>query len=198
MSTRKITKSELKVLDRDFIMEHIFIGLQRSGEENIIKKDSGFEGIESYLMLRWEENDQYCCLKITVEFLSRLNIYINEAWEQAEKNTNEETVITPLDQMLNAATGIESTENIPLFVISNKDNNRGASAILNKSALADFGRKYNIKKAVVMPSSIHEMLLCPYDDDDDIETYTNIVREVNKNEVLPEEWLANRAYVITL
>ena len=37
-------------------MEHILIGLQRSGDENIIKRDSGFNGIESYLMIKWEED----------------------------------------------------------------------------------------------------------------------------------------------
>lgn len=192
-------KTVSEILNKDFAMEHIFIGLQRSGEENIVKRDSGFNGIESYLMIKWEEDDKYCYVKITHEFLCILNINANEVWEQAERNTNKETKIVTMDQMLNETIRTEDCiESMPLFVVTNKSNNRGASAILNRSALAEFGRKHNIKKAIVMPSSIHEMILYPYECDDDMENYTNLVKEINKKEVLPEEQLADQAYLITL
>lgn len=192
-------KTVSEILNKDFVMEHIFIGLQRSGEENILKRDSGFEGIESYLMIRWEEEDKYCYVKIMHEILCILNINANEVWEQAERNTNKETKIVTMDKMLNETIGTEGCiESMPLFVVTNKSNNRGASAILNRSALAEFGRKHNIKKAIVMPSSIHEMILYPYECDDDMENYINLVKEINKKEVLPEEQLADQAYIITL
>ena len=80
-----------------------------------------------------------------------------------------------MDQMLNETIGIEDCiESIPLFVVTNKSNNRGASAILNRSALAEFGRKHNIKKAIGM------------------------VKDINESKVLPEEQLADQAYLITL
>lgn len=192
-------KTVSEILNKDFAMEHIFIGLQRSGEENIIKRASGFDGIESYLMIKWEEENKCCYVKITLGILSGLKIYANEAWEQAERNTNKETKIVALDQMLNEMIGIEGcVESMPLFVVTNKSNNRGASAILNRSALAEFGRKHNIKKAIVMPSSIHEMLLFPYEDKDNIEDYINMVKDINESKVLPEEQLADQAYIITL
>lgn len=188
-----------EILNKDFVMEHIFIGLQRSGDGNIIKRNSGFDGIESYLMIKWEEDKQYHCIKVTSGILSSLSIYANEAWEQAERNTNEETRIVAMDQMLNEMMGVEDcVESIPLFVVTDKSNHRGASAILNKSALAEFGRTHNIKKAIIMPSSIHEMLLCPYEDGDNIEDYINLVKEINENKVSPEEQLADQAYLITL
>lgn len=192
-------KTISEILTRDFVMEHIFIGLQRSGEENIIKRDSGFGGIESYLMIKWEEENKYFYVKITLEILNNLNIYANEAWERAERNTNKETKIVAIDQMLNEMIGIENcVESIPLFVVTNKTNNRGASAILNRSALSEFGRKHNIKKAIVMPSSINEMLLYPYEFGADMENYINLVKEINKEKVPPEEQLADWAYIITL
>ena len=192
-------KTVSEILNKDFVMEHIFIGLQRSGEENIAKRYSGFDGIESYLMIKWEEENKYCYVKITPGILSGLNIYANEAWEQAEKNTNEETVIMSLNQKLNEILGMGFfTDDIPLFIVSNKDNQRGASAILNRAALAEFGRKHNIKKAIVMPSSIHETLLCPYEDGENIEKYISIVKDINESKVLPKEQLADKAYLITL
>ena len=36
----------------------------------------------------------------------------------------------------------------PFYVISNKCNNRGASAILNKSVLSDFGKRYNTNNLI--------------------------------------------------
>ena len=44
----------------------------------------------------------------------------------------------------------------PFYVVTNKSEYRGASAILNKKMLSEFGRKYNINKVVVIPSSIHD------------------------------------------
>lgn len=150
-------------------------------------------------MIKWEEDNQYCCIKVTPGILGGLNIYANEAWEQAEKNTNATTVIMPLDQILNEILGVEGcADDIPLFVISNMENHRGASAILNKAVLAEFGREHNIKKAIVMPSSIHEMLLLPYEDGENIEEYISMVKDINESKVLPEEQLADRAYLITL
>ena len=84
------------------------------------------------------------------------------------------------------------------YVISNKSSIKGASAILNKKVLKEFAQKLNISKFLVLPSSVHEMLLLPYTDEIDIEEFSQMVKEVNCSQVKPEERLTDRAYVIEI
>ena len=60
------------------------------------------------------------------------------------------------------------------------------------------GKKHNTDKVVVLPSSVHEMLLVPYTEEIDIDTFSEMVEEVNTAEVDPTERLTDRAYIITL
>lgn len=88
----------------------------------------------------------------------------------------------------------------PFYVVTNKSEYRGASAILNKKMLSEFGRKYNINKVVVIPSSIHEMLILSADilELERMEELTKMVQDVNANEVLVKEQLSDRAYILDI
>ena len=55
-----------------------------------------------------------------------------------------------------------------------------------------------MNKILVLPSSIHEMLISPYQDWMDIDEMKAIVTEINAVEVAPEERLTDQAYIINL
>lgn len=100
--------------------------------------------------------------------------------------------------MMNMEYSEEMEDTTPLYVMTNTSKVRGASAILNKKALAEFGKKHNTDKVVVLPSSVHEMLLVPYTEEIDIDTFSEMVEEVNNAEVDQTERLTDRAYIIIL
>ena len=188
---------------RDFIMNHIYIGLQKDSTEEIVKKPCALEGIESYLYVREEvDGDGNFSMKLTHQFLERANITETEAWKKAQSNTNEETSLESMAKVMADMMGYEYSEEMdeqtPFFVISNTCKIKGASAILNKKVLADFGKRYNTNKIVVLPSSIHEMILIPYEEDIDIESFSFMVEQVNDTQVDPTERLTNRAYILEL
>lgn len=87
---------------------------------------------------------------------------------------------------------------IPMYAVSNKSRIKGASSILNKEALAEFGRMKNTSKVVVLPSSIHEMLILPYTEEVDMEMLNCMVEDVNATQVDPTEQLADRAFLIAV
>ena len=66
--------------------------------------------------------------------------------------------------------------------------------------LSEFGRKYNINKVVVIPLSIHEMLILSADilELERMEELTKMVQDVNANEVLVREQLSDRAYILDI
>ena len=187
--------------DKDFILNHLFIGLQKESTEEIIKKPcEDFEGIESYLFIkkRMSEDTNYF-VRVTKKLIDRVGIAEDEAWEQAERNTFSETTIINMAKMLAEMECVEEMqEEIPLFVLSNKSKIRGASGILNKKMLKEFGEKHHVNKIVVIPSSIHEMILQPYQLGTDIEEMSAMVKEINTLMVDPEERLIDRAYIVTI
>ena len=191
------------LFDRDFVLNGLYIGLQKESTEDIIRRACDLDGIESYLYIRGEaEKDGSYSIKVSKELLKRADISEGEAWERAEANTNAETSLESMAKVLADMMGFEYSEEMddmtPFYVISNKCKVKGASAILNKKVLSDFGRRYNTDKIVVLPSSVHEMLVAPYTEELDLDTFTNMVTEVNNTQVEPTERLTDRAYIITL
>lgn len=185
--------------DTCFVFEHLKIGVQRRGNENIIKKfPEQLDGIESYLYI--EHNDYF--VKVHNDFLKAIGLEVNEAWEIAEKNTFAETVIQSMYKTLCELMGEEYNELIENddmpYVLSNKKRTKGASAILDKKALRDFAKRHGCKKIIAIPSSIHEFLIMPLSDSLTQEELNQMVKEANTTIVDPIEQLADKAYVIEI
>ena len=47
------------LLDSDFIMGNLYIGMQKTSTENIVRSDTDFEGIEKYLYVKMNENASF-------------------------------------------------------------------------------------------------------------------------------------------
>lgn len=50
-SSRAVDLDVDSLFNRDFVLSHIYIGLQKDSTEDIIKRNSGLDGIESYLYI---------------------------------------------------------------------------------------------------------------------------------------------------
>ena len=202
-SSRTVDLDVDSLFNRDFVLSHIFIGLQKDSTENLIKRSSGLDGIESYLYIRREKSkDESFSVKVTDMFLAKARITLDEAWSNAEANTNAETKIESMAKVMSEMMGFEYNEEMdemtPFFILSNTCKMKGASAVLNRKVLSDFGERYHTNKIVVLPSSVHEMLIVPYTEDVELDTFSEMVGEVNYTEVDPTERLTDRAYIITL
>ncbi len=193
-----------KIFDADFVREHLYIGLQKQSEENLVKDRCMLNDIEQYLFIRNEKDGDHFMVKVKEELLARIGIAEQEAWENARKNTFSEARVRSLSAVISEMCGIPEEDMddglSPLYVVSNQSGVRGASAILNPFVLDDLCKKYGTKKFIVLPSSIHEVLVLPYSDDMpmSIDDMTEMVQAVNSSEVLPEERLSDRAYQITI
>lgn len=197
-----------QLMSRETILSHIYIGIQKKSNEKIEKKPCELEGLEAYLYVKHSTNDRNYSLKLSLMLIDAINLSSDEAWKCAEKNTfaKGETQIQNVASMLSGmgyisdeAAETELESDFPqLYVVTNRAKYRGASAILDKAALKAFGNKHKIKKLAVIPSSIHEMLIIPYDEKVNLDELSLMVAEVNATQVEPEERLADRAYLIEL
>ena len=197
---------KLMLSGKIFQEEHIFIGLQQSGQEEIERQNTEFEGIEKYLYIRMNTEDgAFITAKVNRSYFEKAEVSAQEAWGLAEKNTNKESFVMGLAEYMARRFGkcMETMlflNQTPFYVVTNKSGHKGASAILNKKMLSEFGKKYNINKVVVIPSSIHEMFILSADilESVGMEELTEMVQDVNKNEVSDKEQLSDRAYILDI
>lgn len=188
-----------KLRDRDYILDHLFIGLQRESAQNIVKRSCSFEGIESYLHVRDKDSEnRVFFIKATPELLETLKIEEETAWKYAELHTFSETILKSMSEVISEITDMEYPyEEAPMFILSNTGLMKGASAILDQKTLSNFAEKYNTDKIIAIPSSIHEFILLPYSGED-LNAYTSMVNMVNTENVHPSEQLGDRAFLIEL
>lgn len=106
-------------------------------------------------------------------------------WKIALKNTCKSATIRKLD----GADG---------YIITSKAGVLGASAILHKEYIAEFAKSIEVKSFVLLPSSVHEIILVPVKPDSaplPLPLASAMVKDGNKKIPDPIHILADRAYM---
>lgn len=186
----------------EWILDHITIALQRTSEDQLVKRPCDLDGIEQYLILSGEQDGSFYSVKVVPVLLSNVGIAEDQAWDRALENLSADTHITSLGRVLSDMTGFAfdgSMDNDMKFhVITNSHKCKGAATIMNRNALRAFTQKYRTNMLFVLPSSIHEMMIVPYDSHYNLDKLSAMVKEINETQVAPEERLTDRAYILSL
>lgn len=200
MNTETATDIAMNFNDLEWILEHLGIALQRTSDENLVKRSCDLDGIEQYLILQGERDGSCYTVKVVPIILANVRIDENQAWEKALENLSADTQITSLGKVLADMTGAHydglMDSDIKFHVITNSHKCKGAACIMNRKALRTFTQKYDTNMLFVLPSSVHEMMIAPYDSSFKLEELSAMVKEINETQVAPEERLTDRAYII--
>ena len=184
----------------EYITEHIRIGVQKEGEEELVKRTTEFEGIEEYLYIADSNEGESFSVKVKPQMLAQAGLTEEYLFEVAEKHNHEEFTAQPLMNIVAQMIGEDiggADELAPMYVLSNKSNLKGASAMLDKKGIGELAERIGVHEFVLLPSSIHECILVPKTSEVDIEVFENMVKEVNATTVDPLDRLVDRAYLLT-
>ena len=103
-------------------------------------------------------------------------------------------LLMPMQKLLEDVAGIKAGErDLPLYVLTNKSRMFGASAMLYSNKIGELATKLN-SNLLILPSSVHEVLLLPDDQVQEYDFYKEMVRDVNTTQVDPEEILSFNLY----
>lgn len=187
------------LMERKFVLDHLYIGLQKNSRDMIVKKPTHFDGIECYLYVYYKTVGMFeKTAKIGIAMLKELEIGWDEAWSRAEKNTFSEIRVESIFSMI----GMEDFEPddlyVPMLIVTNKKGYRGASSILDENTIRKIATRFETKKLVMLPSSIHECIVIPYDEAVSMEKLNDMVRSVNSSDVEPEDILSDKAYILEI
>ncbi len=85
----------------------------------------------------------------------------------------------------------------PMYVLTNEENLFGAVCMTFDGLLQTYAAQFG-SGFYILPSSIHELILVPAKENDRMEDFSRMVREVNETQVSPEDILSDHAYYYSL
>ncbi len=189
--------------DTAYIMRNIRIAIQPSSNENIVKKETEFEGIEAYLCVyeKKSENER-SMLKLNEHTLKDNGISIEEAWKQAELNNRLSAAIRSMDDMLaelGEKTGEEAIgEPLLLHIATNRMHFYGAAVVLDKELLRQSLPLDRTRKWQVVFSSVHQAAIIPDDDNPVTRALLETAKLYDRENISPKDRLTDEVYKITL
>ena len=101
----------------------------------------------------------------------------------------------PMRQMVKEITGSEppASARLSMYVLTNRSKLNGAAAMLYSEQMKGLADRLETD-LLILPSSVHEVILLPDDHEQPYDFYRRMVREVNTTQVDPEEILSYRIY----
>jgi hypothetical protein len=81
-----------------------------------------------------------------------------------------------------------------MYILSNQKGINGATCLLYENVLRDFSDKIH-SDFYILPSSIHEVILVPFEKEMNSEALSEMVRDVNRTQVACDEVLSDRVYL---
>lgn len=83
---------------------------------------------------------------------------------------------------------------IPMFALSNTQSDHGATAVCYQKILEDFSQEVQ-DDLILLPSSLHEMILIPLHKNDDIPSHKEAVYDTNRYILEPSQFLSDNVYL---
>ena len=183
--------------------ERLRVCVEPRTNEDIVKRN--FLDLQMVVRIIVAENeDGLQSAKVTQTLLNSWGISEDELFIKATENTEKEIRIgNMLDTLFGNKVQVSIDEFEPntnnddttMFVFTNKIGINRAGGFACKTALKKLADKFD-SGFYILPSSIHELLVIPMETDNKLTrfSFTEMVQEVNKNEVKPEERLSDHCY----
>ncbi len=146
------------------------------------------------------DSEEIGSVRIKNEHLAHWGVSVDELAELAIKNTPNlqppvvRSMFDTLSAMLPDADEFHEPEmENGMYVICNSTNQFGAIYMQDQNTLDDLAKRFN-SDVVIIPSSVHEVIAVPLNDQTSIDEVNQMIVEVNTTQVADEEVLSDHAY----
>ena len=176
------------ICDTNYVLSHCRIGLRPTSQVGkMLNRPSEYDGISAYVYYSIDTPDGYGTINIDDALLQKLGLNEDEVWLHAYENTvNDSQVIDMVDVLsplllssFQSQVSLPDVNTCPMAIVTNESRYLGAGSILNKNLLEEYAQYVNAEKLVLIPSSIHEWIIVPYDDDLNIDEVNEMIRNTN-------------------
>ena len=144
-------------------------------------------------------------MRITNEHMEKWKVSEEELWTISEKNTERifpaefYTMTSALTELTKGATSVNlfsrnaSSQYDRMYVLSNQMRSDGASCLMYKGVLERIAIIIH-RNYYILPSSVHELIILPDWAIWEIEEINEMIKDINKQELDPEDVLSDHCY----
>lgn len=187
--SEKPTMSVTNLTDLDYVKKNIMLAIEKDFGADYLKRPTIYNGISKYMIINVELPGGSGSVKVTDGLVKNLNADEKELWEIAMANTIKASTIEKLCDYVERMTSMP-TPDLPIWIVTNNTLYKGASAILNTALLDVLCTEIGTDELIIIPSSIHECLVLPKENED-LAVVASMIREVNETEVSPTDVLSD-------
>lgn len=187
--------------DYDSVKDRIFYKLVSFAENKKFLEDAPHIcwhdlAIVFYYALK-DEVMEGASITITRQHMMMWKQNAESLYRTAGRNTKRDMpeLLVSIRELVEDVTGInlQDEDNLPMYVLTNKDKRFGASAMLYSKQMGELAGRFGCD-LLILPSSVHEVLLLPDDHCQEYTFYRQMVSEVNRTQVEAEEVLSYNLY----
>lgn len=197
------------ITDFEKVHDHIMCKLINRDLNNEYLKDKPFTPIEDlavvYLIDLGENKDGHMTTAVTDKLMDEYGITTAELHDIAMDNLSRADIVfktmweTLID--LNTALSVFDNEDIktemdksPMYVLTIRDSACGAASVLDQATMDTIAERIG-SDYVVIPSSVNEVIVVPYNGAMSLDDMNNMVREVNSTELTEQDILSDHVYM---
>ena len=171
--------------DRQSLLTNAFISVRPAREGTMHVLDLSVE----YRVLLSAEP-----MIITSAVLNKLPDSVTDKEFLEAGKRNQKSVVKSLLDVVGEKLGTTlRADEVPLYLVTNEQACNGAALMLNDKVMSEVAAMLS-GDLIILPSSIHEILVMVYHGDD-LTELSKMVKEINMTQVAPEERLADHVYV---
>lgn len=181
----------------------------------LINIESNKEMLSNMPWMKWNDLAKILVIEINDNMSIKVNNNIIQEWKKKNPSLNVSILfngaigntrmmypaeIKSMNEIMAEFMGMDTSEFVGKYndsfqyVLTNNKKINGATCLLYPNVLKEFANEID-SDFVILPSSIHEVILQPMDKEMTLEELTKIVQDVNKKEVSDTDVLSNHAYI---
>ena len=179
------------IMKLDYIKENAFVTVRRPIMDNSYTK--AFLDMQLVLNVKVSglEDDEFASYKVSKKQAEVIGL-TEDIFDEAINNTR--FSVRTMGEVVKSIAPDEEILDYGLYIVSNERRTQGAAAIYNMELFKSFADLID-SDLVIIPSSIHELIVVKYDSGISIDGLNNMVKETNEIQVLPEEQLSDHVYI---
>lgn len=153
-------------------------------------------------IVKARQDYQYPSRTVTYKDLQAARLTDEELFELAYPSISpEHFCIRSIEQAISECVGEELAADVTsdishqtIYVVSSKEGLDGASILANPVAMQSIQSRFGGGELIVIPNSVHEILIIRTEDAPDVQELNQIIHEINQREVREDERLADHAF----
>lgn len=179
------------IIKKDYVKENAFVTVRRPITDNSYTKSYLDLQLVLNVKVSGLEDDEFASYKVSKEQAEVLGL-TEDIFDEAIANTR--FSVMTMGEVVKSIAPDEEIPDCGLYIVSNERRTQGAAAIYNMELFKSFADLID-SDLVIIPSSIHELIVIKYDKSVSIYELNNMVNEANETSVLPEEQLSDHVYI---